>query len=93
MSRVKTAREEWVEAFIAASLELCPQMGYGDDIFETAYEMYEKHSKESPAEVAKPKYSDPRTEYILGVNTPAWMVPGADVPPGWRYEGGAWRND
>ena len=54
MSRVKTAREEWVEAFIAASLEISPYISYGDDIVESAYEMYEKHSKEPPPRSPRP---------------------------------------
>ena len=92
MSKMKTACQEWVEKFVYAVLEIEPRAAF-DDHIEDAYEQHEKHSTEEPAEVVKRMFGGKRTQYILGVNTPAWMVPGAEVPPGWRHEDGAWRND
>jgi hypothetical protein len=92
MSKVKSAREQWVEKFIDATLELEPRATI-DDVAEDAWELYEKWGKEVPREAAKRLYGGPRTESVLGENTPAWMKPKAEVPPGWRYEGGAWRNN
>ncbi|SFO51861.1 hypothetical protein SAMN05216567_10153 [Variovorax sp. OK605] len=92
MSKMKTARQEWVDKFITAALKIEPRAAY-DDIHEDACELYGTSGKEPPGEIAKRQYGSERTEYILGVNTPAWMKPGAEVPPGWRVEGGAWRNN
>lgn len=92
MSKVKTARQEWVERFIDATLDIEPRAAV-EDVHEDACELYEKHGKEVPAQVAKQQYGGERKEYVLGENAPAWMKPGAEVPPGWRYEGGAWRNN
>lgn len=95
MSKVKNAREKWADQYVSAMLELEPRCT-ADDVDEEAWELAATHGQEDPATVARQKVfpdGKPHTEYILGVNTPAWMKPGAEVPAGWRYESGAWRND
>jgi phage baseplate assembly protein W len=95
MSKVKAARQEWEEQYAAALLKFEPRLAL-DDALEEAWQRYESSGHENPIAVARraAHVDDERTEeMILGVNTPAWMTPGAEVPPGWRFDGGRWRND
>jgi hypothetical protein len=95
MSKVKAARQEWEEQYAAALLKFEPRLAL-DDALEEAWLRYESSGHEDPIAVARRAThvnDKPAEELILGANTPAWMKPGAKVPPGWRFEGGRWRND
>ena len=95
MSKVKALREDWFDRYVAAMLQIEPRLS-PDDIWDEAWELYESRGHEDPAAVARQiaRVDEvPQEELILGVNTPAWMTPGAAVPPGWRFEDGRWRND
>lgn len=95
MSKMKVLRQDWFDRYVAAMLQIEPRLA-PDDIWDEAWELYESRGHEDPAAVARQMArvdGAPKEEFILGVNTPAWMTPGAAVPPGWRFEHGRWRND
>ena len=95
MSKVKAARQEWEEQYAAALLKFEPRLAL-DDALEEACLRYESNGHEDPMAVARRDAhvgDAPAEALILGANTPPWMKPGAQVPPGWRFEGGRWRND
>lgn len=95
MSKVKTARQDWEDRYIEAILKFEPRLA-GDDAWEEAMDRYETNSHEDPVAVARRDAhvdGPPHVEYILGVNMPEWVTPETEMPPGWRCEGGRWRND
>lgn len=95
MSKMKVLRQDWFDGYVAAMLKIEPRLA-PDDIWEEAWDLYESRGHEEPAAVARQiaRVDEvPREELVLGASTPAWMTPGAAVPPGWRFEDGRWRND
>jgi len=91
MGKMKNSRNQWIETYIAVTLDMDPRFTR-EDVAEEASELFETRGGQDAATVARECAGDDK-QWIIGVNTPGWMKPGAEVPPGWRYEGGTWRND
>lgn len=93
MSKVKDARSDWFDKYISAMLQIEPRAS-ADDFWEEAWELSEKHASENPSTVAfRQVFPEGRAIARVGTSSPDWMQPGVEAPPGWRSEGGAWRND